>query len=197
MKKKQGIRKTSSKKKVAAKVGKKKTAGAKSPENKKKVIAQKKVVPHVDEFPGYPHYPSTDDITNPRKGYEKMELNESLRRLGKPKGKPASVKPESEQMEKPWLPDLETSEEEFAASNVSADEKRLLESDELSEDMGEDEELRTRVWDVDVSGSDLDIPGAESDDEEEDVGEEDEENNLYSLGGDRHEDMEQSHDPGR
>lgn len=197
MKKKLGIKKTSAKKKVAAKIGKKKTAGVKSPENKKKVIAKKKVVPQVDEFPGYPHYPSADDITNPKKGYQKMELNESLRRLVKPKGKAASAKPETEQMEKPLLPDLETGEEEFAVSNVSADEKRLLESDELSEDMGEDEELRTRVWDVDVSGSDLDIPGAELDDEEEELGEEDEENNLYSLGGDRHEDMEQSHDPGR
>ena len=35
-----------------------------------------------------------------------------------------------------------------------------------------------------VSGSDLDVPGAESDDANEDIGEEDEENNPYSLGGD-------------
>ena len=37
----------------------------------------------------------------------------------------------------------------------------------------------------DVSGRDLDVPGSEDDDENEDVGEEDEENNSYSLGGDR------------
>jgi hypothetical protein len=37
----------------------------------------------------------------------------------------------------------------------------------------------------DVSGSDLDIPGAELDDEQENIGSEDEENNLYSLGGDK------------
>ena len=36
----------------------------------------------------------------------------------------------------------------------------------------------------------LDIPGAELDNEGEDIGEEDEENNFYSLGGDRHEDLE-------
>ena len=35
-----------------------------------------------------------------------------------------------------------------------------------------------------VSGSDLDVPGAEGDDQDEDIGEEDEENNPYSLGGD-------------
>ncbi|SFS31288.1 hypothetical protein [Sphingobacterium wenxiniae] len=40
----------------------------------------------------------------------------------------------------------------------------------------------------------LDIPGAELDDEQEEIGSEDEENNYYSLGGDNHEDLEQSDD---
>jgi len=35
-----------------------------------------------------------------------------------------------------------------------------------------------------ISGSDLDIPGADEDNKDEDIGEEDEENNPYSLGGD-------------
>jgi len=39
----------------------------------------------------------------------------------------------------------------------------------------------------DFSGSDLDVPGSESDDAQEEIGSEDEENNLYSLGGDNHE----------
>ncbi len=43
----------------------------------------------------------------------------------------------------------------------------------------------------DVSGSDLDIPGAETDDNQENVGAEDEENNYYSLGGDDHNDLEE------
>ena len=38
---------------------------------------------------------------------------------------------------------------------------------------------------------DLDIPGAELDDKDEAIGEEDEENNYYSLGGDRHDDLEE------
>lgn len=46
----------------------------------------------------------------------------------------------------------------------------------------------------DVSGSDLDIPGSELDDEEENVGSEDEENNYYSLGGDNHNDLEEDKD---
>lgn len=40
----------------------------------------------------------------------------------------------------------------------------------------------------------LDVPGAELDDEQEEIGSEDEENNYYSLGGDDHEDLEQSED---
>jgi hypothetical protein len=39
-----------------------------------------------------------------------------------------------------------------------------------------------------MAGKDLDIPGSELDDENEAIGAEDEENNSYSLGGDRHED---------
>ncbi|MEO9004065.1 MAG: hypothetical protein ABI288_04980 [Ginsengibacter sp.] len=34
----------------------------------------------------------------------------------------------------------------------------------------------------------LDVPGAELDDADEIIGEEDEENNYYSLGGDKHDD---------
>lgn len=40
----------------------------------------------------------------------------------------------------------------------------------------------------------LDVPGAELDDSNEMIGEEDEENNYYSLGGDRHEDLEEDND---
>jgi hypothetical protein len=43
----------------------------------------------------------------------------------------------------------------------------------------------------DVSGGDLDVPGAEADDAQEAIGSEDEENNLYSLGGDNHEGQEE------
>lgn len=44
---------------------------------------------------------------------------------------------------------------------------------------------------VKPGGNDLDVPGAELDDENEAIGEEDEENNYYSLGGDNHENLEE------
>lgn len=43
----------------------------------------------------------------------------------------------------------------------------------------------------DESGSDLDIPGSDLDDQQEEVGSEDEENNYYSIGGDDHEDLDE------
>jgi len=58
--------------------------------------------------------------------------------------------------------------------------ERLEKSDEQEE-----------TWRQDKVGDDLDVPGAELDDEEEAIGEEDEENNIYSIGGDRHEDLEE------
>jgi len=52
------------------------------------------------------------------------------------------------------------------------------------------ETMNQKDFKDDMSGSDLDIPGAELDDDQEDIGSEDEENNYYSLGGDNHEDLE-------
>lgn len=39
--------------------------------------------------------------------------------------------------------------------------------------------------------NDLDVPGSELDDQLEKIGSEDEENNYYSIGGDRHDDLEE------
>lgn len=46
------------------------------------------------------------------------------------------------------------------------------------------------ISDEDIN-TDLDVPGSELDDDSESIGEEDEENNYYSLGGDRHESQEE------
>ena len=42
-----------------------------------------------------------------------------------------------------------------------------------------------------ISTDNLDVPGAELDDEQEEIGSEDEENNYYSIGGDSHDDLEE------
>lgn len=74
-------------------------------------------------------------------------------------------------------------------SDVTEEDLQALGPKDLSMDMGEDEQLlKNRVWPVDMTGGDLDVPGSELDDENEAIGSEDEENNSYSLGGDAHED---------
>lgn len=85
------------------------------------------------------------------------------------------------------------------SSNVSPLEKEMLDlsaNDMLTKD---DQQLRRATLDDRdsdgdllneqtsanaISGSDLDIPGADDDNKDEEIGEEDEENNPYSLGGD-------------
>ena len=53
-------------------------------------------------------------------------------------------------------------------------------------------EMNEKDFSDDVSGADLDVPGSELDDEQEKLGSEDEENNYYSIGGDNHNDLEES-----
>ncbi len=97
--------------------------------------------------------------------------------------------------------DLDEDIEESADSNVTreeVDDLRISANDMPTED---DENLRRAALDNtdndgsplnessfknNVTGTGLDVPGAENDDEDEEIGEEDEENNEYSLGGDDH-----------
>ena len=57
-----------------------------------------------------------------------------------------------------------------------------------SPDTGEPKEIDRSE---DISGSDLDVPGSELDDELEEIGSEDEENNYYSIGSDDHNDLDE------
>ena len=78
--------------------------------------------------------------------------------------------------------------------------KGLIEDDVDPEDISRPKspvELEADDWNEksfsdDLTGEDLDVPGAELDDEDEMIGREDEENNYYSLGGDNHENQEEN-----
>jgi len=71
--------------------------------------------------------------------------------------------------------------------NINPDDKSVINESNLEENV-----MNEKGFEDDLSGSDLDIPGAELDDQNEEIGEEDEENNYYSLGGDNHDDLEES-----
>jgi len=72
-------------------------------------------------------------------------------------------------------------------------EEKNIDPEETSKTKSKNENGKTNQKDFreDVSGSDLDIPGSELDDNQENIGSEDEENNLYSLGGDNHENLDE------
>jgi hypothetical protein len=74
------------------------------------------------------------------------------------------------------------------AKNINPEEVSKLKS---ANEMAEQERRNEKDFKDDKSGEDLDVSGAELDDEMEDVGSEDEENNYYSLGGDNHENLEE------
>jgi hypothetical protein len=89
---------------------------------------------------------------------------------------------------------IEDENVEFATGNESdltREDMQALGPKDLSMDMGEDEELlKNRIYPVDMAGRDLDIPNDDDarDRNAKENGSEDEENDFYSLGGDRVED---------
>lgn len=127
-----------------------------------------------EDFPGYPTYPAREDIMNRAKRID-VDVNAAL------EGAQPTMATTSPQPSK-----LGTSEED---SDLTKDDFQALASDEI-ESTGDDEVLANRSWPVDFAGEDLDIPGSEDDDAQEMLGSEDEENNSYSIGSDRHEDLE-------
>lgn len=68
------------------------------------------------------------------------------------------------------------------------DPENILQNKSPNEDQDSSNE---KAFDDDISGEDLDIPGAELDDDNEAIGSEDEENNHYSIGGDNHNDLDE------
>lgn len=125
-----------------------------------------------DEFPGYPHYPAEEDIVRRAKRVN-MNLDEE---------DPTAASPSSEAADK---------RQGDAAGDVTREDLKALNSNDYDAE-GEDAVLLDRVYPVDFTGQDLDVPGADLDDAEELRGNEDEENNLYSLGGENHEDLEEN-----
>ena len=79
----------------------------------------------------------------------------------------------------------------------SAEASGLDEDDEIMERSGLDqtdedgEPLNVGGFATDASGSDIDTSGIDEDDDLENIGEEDEENNIYSLGGDNKESLDE------
>ena len=143
------------------------------------------------DFPGYPHYPPTEDIMDQRTGSHKADIDvENL-----PSGYNAAgvrqrlagqdrQRAEHAMTPQPGLGDDTLDLQMGTEADVNEDDLEVLNSTDV--EIGKPQ----NVSNEDLN-TDLDIPGSELDDENEAIGEEDEENNYYSLGGDSKEGNEE------
>lgn len=148
---------------------------------------------NIDEdFPGYPHYPASDDILQKDKKVDiDVENLSNKGRNARQELRNEMLKPADELVNAPFDEAVEDDEDdlqiaEHTDADVTAEDLQLLGSRDGDNDLGEDEEVPSVKSLLDKAGYELDTPGAELDDANESIGEEDEENNYYSLGGDRH-----------
>ena len=135
-----------------------------------------------DEIIASLNYPPSEDITRQAKK-EQLDV-EYITRSGKYSDPPAE---QENSIEPDTLEDDEIKIVPGTEADVTKDDLRILESTDGMSPTSKLEELDQEKNEE----SDLDIPGAELDDKDEAIGEEDEENNYYSLGGDRHENLEE------
>lgn len=141
-----------------------------------------------EEFPGYPHYPAKEDIMSPSSDMERVQVDvENLT----PSGKYVNPKEEKNIMSNQPVSNTDAASEDDDLSIVSGTEADVTRDDLLVLGGSRYSENDLHTTRNSVSGEDLDVPGAELDNVNEEIGEEDEENNYYSLGGDRHENLEE------
>lgn len=156
----------------------------------KKLSRTEKPKGEQKEFPGYPMYPASEDIMNQDKRVEGNLDDEVLTgqsvNMKLSKGYDQTTDKEMPEGVEDDLKPVAVNE-----SDVTEEDLEALGPEDLSMDMGDDEQLKHRNRPVDFTGKDLDVPGSELDDEKEEIGSEDEENNSYSIGGDNHEDLEE------
>jgi hypothetical protein len=142
------------------------------------------------DLPGYPHYPPEEDIMNPQTGFKKIPADEELANSRILSSR--NLNKQGESNENPGNEQDDIRIVRGTEADVTKEDLQLLGPREGDLDLGDDELVHksARVDDV-PNEEDLDIPGSDLDDNEEELGEEDEENNYYSLGGDRHGNLEE------
>ena len=141
------------------------------------------------DFPGYPHYPAKEDIMDQRTDSHRVDVDvENLPGNRNASGLNERYLRSQDRKEESMTPRSRRDNDDEMEMNANTEEPEdditLLDSRE--EEIG----LRQNISNEDLD-TDLDIPGSEEDDLNESIGEEDEENNYYSLGGDRHEAQEE------
>jgi hypothetical protein len=142
------------------------------------------------DFPGYPHYPAREDIMDDRTDSHRVDIDvENLPNTNNKTGVNQRFGNETERAKdamtpQPGLGDDDLGIQPGTEADVNEDDLAILNA--TNAEIGVPQNV-----DTEELNNDLDIPGSELDDAAEEIGEEDEENNYYSLGGDRHESQEE------
>ena len=163
------------------------------PMDSKREVEQSNDEKTDQDFPGYPHYPAKEDIMDQRTDSHRVDIDvENLpgnRNISGLNERFLNTQNRNDRE------DSLTPQRGVGDNNMNS--RVASETDDSSEDdmtllNSRDEEIGTpqNVSNEDLD-TDLDVPGSEQDDANESIGEEDEENNYYSLGGDRHEAQEE------
>lgn len=145
------------------------------------------------DFPGYPHYSPEEDITNPGNGNRKVDAD--VEKLANSSRLSQQSLHEGRERENSSERDAEDDDIRIVPgteADVTAEDLVLLGDPDGDQDMNDDELLRTsaRVDEIE-SESDLDIPIADEEGDSDSMDQGDEENDYYSLGGDRHENLDE------
>jgi hypothetical protein len=147
-----------------------------------------------EEFPGYPHYPAKDDIMHPANRMEKISPDtENLTRSGAYLDTKNTERPVSSSIDTAADIDDDLIIVPGTEADVTKDDLIILGEQDIEdfEETDEEEPVDSKVH-LGSLNTGLDVPGEELDDSNESLGEEDEENNYYSLGGDRQENLEEN-----
>ena len=147
------------------------------------------------DFPGYPHYPAKEDIMDTRTGTQKVDVDvENLASSRNASGVSQRFSPnnERERAKDAMTPQPGMGDDDLdlkMGTEADVDDDDLVALNSTDTEIGRPQNVSSEDLETD-----LDVPGSEMDDATENIGEEDEENNYYSLGGDRHESQEENPD---
>lgn len=150
------------------------------------------------DLPGYPHYPADEDIMNPQSGFKKISADEELANSKTLSSRNLNERGEEQDVSRVDDEDDEIKIVSGTEADVTREDLELLGPKDGDNDMSDDELVlaSSRVDEVeDEEESELDVPGAELEKDTDAPGQDDEENNYYSLGGDRHENLEEDQAP--
>jgi hypothetical protein len=142
------------------------------------------------DFPGYPSYPASDDVTNQNERIDYGKLNRADQNSATHEAaeERATDVPKARNSSDSINPDTDVTPDDVAML-TAADQNRDMDDQDLEEPLldttdDDGDPLNEPQPMLNQVGADLDVPGSETDDGNENIGEEDEENNYYSLGGD-------------